>query len=66
MTRPAEPHPLHEFEIDTRLVRALLAEQHPDLAALDLRRAGAGGTTPWSDSATTWPSDSRCVRSPSR
>ncbi|MCG2799900.1 MAG: aminoglycoside phosphotransferase family protein [Cellulomonas sp.] len=61
MTRPAGPHPLHEFEIDTRLVRALLAEQHPDLAELDLRRAGAG----W-DNAMVRLGDHLAVRLPLR
>ena len=34
--------PSAEFEIDEVLVTALLAEQHPDLAALPLRRVGSG------------------------
>ncbi|MCL2464740.1 MAG: phosphotransferase, partial [Micrococcales bacterium] len=35
-------HPLHEVDIDEPLVRALLAAQHPDLAALPLTRVGNG------------------------
>jgi aminoglycoside phosphotransferase (APT) family kinase protein len=35
-------HPLHEVELDEPLVRALLAEQHPDLAELPLVRVAHG------------------------
>ena len=35
-------HPLHEVDVDEALVRALLAEQHPDLAGLPLARVAQG------------------------
>lgn len=37
-----QPTPAAETEIDARLVRALLAEQHPDLADLALVEVGSG------------------------
>lgn len=54
-------HPLHEVEVDVPLVRALLAEQHPDLAERPLVRAGAG----W-DNALFRLGDDLAVRLPLR
>ena len=54
-------HPLHELEIDEPLVHALLAEQHPDLAALPLVRAAHG----W-DNVTFRLGDDLAVRLPAR
>jgi len=55
------PHPLHEIEPDAALVRALLREQHPDLAGLPLRHVGAG----W-DNVTWRLGDELAVRLPVR
>ena len=37
-----EPRPAAEVVVDAALVRALLAEQHPDLAELPLAELGSG------------------------
>ena len=39
---PASDKPPAEFPIDEALVRGLLSDQHPDLAALPLARVGSG------------------------
>jgi aminoglycoside phosphotransferase (APT) family kinase protein len=41
-TLPGVRWPAAEIEVDESLVRALLAEQHPDLAGLSLEETGAG------------------------
>src|SRR3546814_19163644 len=53
--------PAAEIDITEELVRGLLAEQHPDLAHLPLRRAGAG----W-DNAIFRVGDELCMRLPRR
>lgn len=54
-------HPLHEVELDERLVRALLRSQHPDLAGLALAQVGHG----W-DNVTFRLGDTLAVRLPAR
>ncbi|HEY9559035.1 MAG TPA: aminoglycoside phosphotransferase family protein, partial [Acidimicrobiales bacterium] len=53
--------PAAEIDITEELVRGLLAEQHPDLAHLPLRRAGEG----W-DNAIFRVGDELCMRLPRR
>ena len=54
-------HPLHELEIREPLVRALLAEQHPDLVDLPLTHAAQG----W-DNVTFRLGEHLAVRLPAR
>jgi aminoglycoside phosphotransferase (APT) family kinase protein len=58
---PAQDMPAAEIEIDAALVRALLAEQHPDLADLELSPLGFG----W-DNALFRLGDELVVRLPRR
>ncbi len=58
---PAEATPAAEVDIDAALVGALLAEQHPDLAALPLRLVASG----W-DNAIFRLGDDLAVRLPRR
>ncbi len=58
---PRAGHPAADLEIDEALIRALLAEQHPDLAALPIRMAAFG----WDNAMARLGSD-LCVRLPRR
>ncbi len=57
----ADNKPAAEHAVDTELVRGLLADQHPELAALPLREFASG----W-DNVIYRLGDAHCVRLPHR
>jgi hypothetical protein len=55
---------MDEFRFEQDLVRALLREQHPDLAGLELRDVAGAGTTSSGASGRSWPCACRAPSAP--